>query len=86
MAVTVTRRAPRAALALAAALFLAPTLTAQSRLTTPKEALGWNIGDDYRLATYSQLSEYWKKLDPAPASRIAPSGPEGSCSNRSARR
>src|SRR5258706_369805 len=32
------------------------------KITTPKEALGFNIGDDYRLATYTQLESYWKKL------------------------
>ncbi|MFC2161434.1 M14 metallopeptidase family protein [Acidobacteriota bacterium] len=32
-------------------------------VTTPKEFLGANIGDDYYLANYTQLTEYWKKLD-----------------------
>ena len=36
--------------------------TAQSRITSPKEHLGFNLGDDYQLATYAQLTEYWKKL------------------------
>ena len=38
--------------------------TAQSarKITTPKEAFGFNLGDDYRLANYSQLESYWKKL------------------------
>jgi hypothetical protein len=31
-------------------------------ITTPKEHLGHDIGDDYWLATYSQLVEYWKIL------------------------
>jgi hypothetical protein len=35
---------------------------AQSRIATPKEALGFNIGDDYRLATYTQLLAYWQQL------------------------
>ena len=35
---------------------------AQTRITTPKEALGFDIGDDYRLATYAQLSAYWQQL------------------------
>jgi len=30
--------------------------------TSPKEAFGFNIGDDYRLANYTQLSAYLKKL------------------------
>src|SRR5262252_9571842 len=43
-------------------LVLTLSVAAQSRITTPKEQLGFNIGDDYRLATYSQLTEYWQKL------------------------
>jgi len=39
-------------------------LTAQTppKVTTPKQALGFNIGDDYQMATYTQLETYWKKL------------------------
>jgi hypothetical protein len=43
-------------------LFLVPSL-AQQRVTTPKEQFGANIGDDYFLVNYSQMTEYWKKLD-----------------------
>src|ERR1700744_2316983 len=32
------------------------------KITTPKEALGFNIGDDYQLANYTQLDAYWHKL------------------------
>ena len=32
-------------------------------ITTPKEFLGANIGDDYFLASFAQLTDYWKKLD-----------------------
>lgn len=32
-------------------------------ITTPLEAYGFNIGDDYRLANYTQLSAYWRTLD-----------------------
>jgi hypothetical protein len=35
----------------------------QAKVTSPKEQLGFNIGDDYQLANYTQLLEYWKKLD-----------------------
>lgn len=35
----------------------------QSRITTPKEQFGFNFGDDYQLASYQQISEYWHKLD-----------------------
>ncbi len=47
-------------LSLAAAATLAP---AQSKITTTKEAYGFTIGDDYRLANYTQFSAYIKKLD-----------------------
>src|SRR3954462_1456541 len=33
-----------------------------TRLTSPKEAFGFNVGDDYQVATYTQLEAYWKKL------------------------
>ena len=35
---------------------------AQARLTTPKEFLGFNFGDDYQLANYQKMSAYWRKL------------------------
>jgi hypothetical protein len=38
-------------------------LAAQGRITSPKEQFGFVLGDDYQLATYTQLTEYWKKLD-----------------------
>src|SRR5438105_7461421 len=49
---------------LAVALALVATAPAQNgrRLTTPKEALGFEVGDDYQLATYTQLSAWWPKL------------------------
>lgn len=34
----------------------------QNKITTPKEALGFDAGDDYQLASYTQLSQYWKTL------------------------
>lgn len=37
--------------------------TAPAKITPPKEALGFNIGDDYHLATYTQLTAYWKTLE-----------------------
>ena len=33
------------------------------RVTSPAQEFGARIGDDYFLATYSQLEQYWKKLD-----------------------
>ncbi len=32
------------------------------RITTPRQQFGFDIGDDYHLATYTQLAEYWGKL------------------------
>lgn len=37
------------------------SLTGQT-ITTPKQQFGHDIGDDYWLATYSQLVDYWKVL------------------------
>ena len=46
-----------------ACLLLASAPAAQTRITTPKEFLGFNFGDDYQLANYTQISAYWRKLD-----------------------
>src|SRR5215470_978177 len=35
---------------------------AAGAVTPPKQALGFNLGDDYQVATYTQLEAYWKKL------------------------
>lgn len=35
---------------------------AQSVITPPREHFGFNIGDDYKLATYTQTEAYFKKL------------------------
>ena len=40
-----------------------PRSQSASRVTSPIQALGANIGDDYFLATYGQLEQYWKRLD-----------------------
>ena len=50
-----------ASLLIAVALFTAST-GAQTKVTSPKEQLGFNFGDDYQLANYTQLVDYWKKL------------------------
>jgi hypothetical protein len=55
-----------AALAVVLALCLTAVPLApqtRSRITTPKEALGFNFGDDYQLANYKQIEAYWKTLD-----------------------
>jgi len=41
----------------------ASTQSTAAAITSPREQFGAAIGDDYFLATYSQLEAYWKKLD-----------------------
>lgn len=55
------RPQPAPARALWATVLLLPTVLS-AQITTPKEHFGFNIGDDYQLANYDQLTEYWKKL------------------------
>ncbi len=47
-------------------LFLLAALCALAqptpKVTTSKEAVGFNIGDDYQVADYTQLEAWWKKL------------------------
>ena len=47
-----------------AAVLCSWSIAAQAprQITTPKEALGFNLGDDYQVANYTQLEAYWKKL------------------------
>lgn len=45
-----------------AVVMLAQNLNSQT-IPTPKEHFGFNIGDDYHLATYTQTEAYFKKLD-----------------------
>jgi len=60
-----TPRLPSRLLAPAAVLLLlcavAPALA--QKLTSPKDFLGHAIGDDYFLANYTQLTNYWARLD-----------------------
>ena len=47
-------------------ILFAPAANTQpqvSSITSPPQQFGASIGDDYFLATYTQLEEYWKKLD-----------------------
>src|SRR5438874_12052558 len=43
-------------------LVCAAATQAQTRITTPKEQFGFNIGDDYVLVNYTQYVDYLKKL------------------------
>ena len=45
-------------------LTLAPAhMQSRPAVTSPRDAFGTAVGDDYFLATYSQLEAYWKTLD-----------------------
>lgn len=59
------KRRSRILAEIAAVLLLvaAAATSAQTKITSPKEQLGFNFGDDYQLANYAQLVDYWKKLD-----------------------
>ncbi len=71
------RRAPNvlrlAACALALAAVPGPSLagaqqavvseSTTTRVTSPRQQFGFAIGDDYQLATYEQLTAYWRRLD-----------------------
>ncbi len=37
--------------------------TAQTAITSPKAQFGFSLGDDYQLVNYTQLADYWRKLD-----------------------
>ena len=63
-----------------AAVLAASSLWAQTtaRITTPKEALGFNIGDDYQMASYTQLEAWWKKLaTESDRMKLVTIGPDG---------
>ncbi len=50
-------------LVLAAGLATAVPALGQGAITSPRTQFGFDIGDDYQLATYAQLADYWRKLD-----------------------
>ena len=56
------QRLSRLPVSIALTLLVTATVAAQT-VTTPKQHFGFNIGDDYQLATYTQLQAYWAKLD-----------------------
>src|SRR5580765_8902634 len=57
-------RAAAVAVALATVAVSAPSAqTKAPAITSPKQHFGFNIGDDYQLATYDQFVQYWRKLD-----------------------
>src|SRR6476469_9625766 len=45
-----------------AAALAASSAQGQSKVTSPLQQFGHNIGDDYFLANYEQMIDYWQKL------------------------
>lgn len=60
------------------ALFLLPMLFSvsamQAQVPSPKAHFGFNIGDDYKLATYTQTEAYFKKLAASNRTRLVDIG------------
>jgi hypothetical protein len=52
----------RMSLLAVAALLIANPLPAQRGITSPLQQFGHSIGDDYFLANYEQMIDYWQKL------------------------
>jgi hypothetical protein len=47
-------------------IVLALTVTlgsGQHTITSPEQQFGFDLGDDYQLANYTQIADYWRKLD-----------------------
>ena len=45
------------------ALFSVIAWPSHAQITTPKQQFGFQLGADYHLANYTQLVEYWRKLE-----------------------
>ena len=57
----ITSRGRLAAAVLAVTALVSPA--AQTKITSPNTQLGFAFGDDYQLANYQQIADYWRKLD-----------------------
>ncbi len=53
--------------------FQASVLKAQ-KIPSPKEHFGFNMGDDYKLANYTQTEAYFKKLSASPRTKLVDIG------------
>src|SRR3954465_6702099 len=58
------RRTPTVLISTITLLVALGSSSAAQGITTPKQQFGFNIGDDYQLATYDQFVEYCHKLCP----------------------
>ncbi len=59
--------------AMALMLWLSAPAIAQ-KVPSPKEHFGFNIGDDYQLANYTQTEAYFKKLSASPRTKLVDIG------------
>lgn len=48
---------------MAAGLVISPSAAAASALPSPRQHFGFDLGDDYHLPNYRQLTNYWHQLD-----------------------
>ena len=55
-------------------LAISGSMLAQPHIPTPKEHFGFNIGDDYQLANYTQTEAYFKKLGTSPRAKFVDIG------------
>jgi Zinc carboxypeptidase len=62
--------------AIVVAVAVAPVRAQTPKVTTPTQALGFDVGDDYHMATYTQLEAWWKKLaQESPRMKLVDMGP-----------
>ncbi|MGI4729734.1 MAG: M14 family metallopeptidase [Janthinobacterium lividum] len=55
-------------------LFFCASITRAQKIPSPKEFFGFNIGDDYKLANYTQTEAYFKKLAASPRTKLVDIG------------
>jgi hypothetical protein len=56
------------------ALLCTAGLASAQSIPSPKEFFGFNIGDDYKLTTYTQAEAYYKKLAASPRTKLVDIG------------
>ena len=55
-------------------MFFSVSITQAQKVPSPKEHFGFNIGDDYKLANYTQTEAYFKKLAASPRTKLVDIG------------
>jgi hypothetical protein len=56
-------------------LLIAGSALRAQTVPTPRDHFGFNIGDDYKLATFTQTESYFKKLDASDRAQLVDIGP-----------